>query len=217
MDADVQEQMTPWAAKDCLSMDIAGDKTDNKTKNHELARSKIEKVGEVDLTIYTDGSVQEGGINGGAAAIITRGRSNPPEVIDTIKAPAGARCSSYQAEVVAMEQALQWLRRHDDEWQTALIVSDSKSTLASIVSPGRWTRNEALLNVYRDIAQLGKRLHLYCGLEGNELADEAAKDAALIDQQGINWNADTARADIRRVLSTMRDPEEHTRKTRLKI
>ena len=36
------------------------------------------------------------------------------------------------------------------------------------------------------------------------MADEAPKDAALIDQQDINWNADTAKAEIKKFYQEAR-------------
>jgi ribonuclease HI len=57
----------------------------------------------VDLQIWTDGSVKEDQKKGGAGALLALNNGD----IDTFKAPAGAWCSSYTAEMKALRLGLE--------------------------------------------------------------------------------------------------------------
>ena len=65
--------------------------------------------GSADVTVFTDGSAEEGTRNGGAGAIVSRGSLDNPEVVEVLKKPAGVISSSTQAELVAIELAMDWL------------------------------------------------------------------------------------------------------------
>ena len=65
------------------------------------------------MVIYTDGSASEGRSDGGAGCVVTRGSYEEPEVVEVREVAAGKVCSSFQAEMVAIEAALGWLRENE--------------------------------------------------------------------------------------------------------
>lgn len=59
------------------------------------------------MTIYTDGSAQDGNAIGGGGIIVTTGPPSDPTVLQPKAVPAGSWCSSFQAEEKALSSALQ--------------------------------------------------------------------------------------------------------------
>lgn len=110
--------------------------------------------------------------------------------------------SVFQAEVIAIQQALLDIRKRGQANKSVIIYSDSLSALTSITAPARKTglaneaRNtldELLLEGY-DIRLAHVRAHV--GIRGNEIADALAKEAAK--------NGDMMIAPLsKRVLATL--------------
>lgn len=106
---------------------------------------------------------------------------------------AGRICSSFQAEMVAMRVALEWLRDNKREWGRARIVTDSQSVLKSMMERKIKSRCELVSRVealLEDLREEGKSVVIvwvpsHCGVKGNEAADEGAALGAEKDQRGI--------------------------------
>lgn len=98
-------------------------------------------------------------------------------------------CSVFQAELVAIDQACQWLQRQ--QAAAAVVMSDSRSALEDInntLSTHRLTTNihRTLHNMNTQVTFLWIRAH--AGIHGNEAADIAAKSAATQTQPPIFLN-----------------------------
>ena len=115
-----------------MESDGCGEKSVEAESNLQLSRRKLRNNADFDLVLFTDGSVAEGGVNGGAAVVVARDGWNGLQVLKKIERPAGRICSSYHAELVAIREGLRWLIANSSAWMTARIVSDSKSALESV-------------------------------------------------------------------------------------
>ncbi|XP_075990303.1 uncharacterized protein LOC142985952 [Anticarsia gemmatalis] len=123
--------------------------------------------------IYTDGSKHDNRV--GAAVII----QTPTNCTITKKHSLHPTCSVFQAELLALSKACQWLA--DNHVYTAAIMSDSRSALDDI-------RNTASTHTLTNhIQTFLSQTHINISLVwvkahgdilGNELADIAAKEAA---------------------------------------
>ena len=206
--------LAPWTKIDRTEYIIEGKKVENQERNKAMARAKLNDNDTYDFVIYTDGSASEGRMKGGAAAVVTKGTFEEPEVVERIKVAAGKWCSSYQAEMIAMEKALSWLESKAYEWHTARIVTDSKSSLESMKKFKYGTKNVLLRRVYQLLSNLTGTLQLvwvpsHCGIPGNDLADTLANEAAMMDQEETGWLFEVAKARIWN--RNERKPIEHDR------
>ena len=111
------------------------------------------------------------------------------EVVLEMSFPAGKLCSSYTGECVAMLEAVRWVQATEMEMGVlkVLICSDSKS-LAEALSLNHWKDKdpwlkkikELLYEVQAEVTLLWIPSH--CDVDGNERADELAKQGTMLDQ-----------------------------------
>ncbi|XP_047522946.1 uncharacterized protein LOC125061514 [Pieris napi] len=131
---------------------------------------------ETETKIFTDGSKIEGK-TGAAVVLIDDGKNK------TKKYKLANHCSVYQAELLAINSALEVLGKSGK--RQAAILSDSRSALEAITSTR--TKNRLAHEARKKIEscrEAGQEVQLYwvkahAGLQGNEAADTAAKEAAL--------------------------------------
>ncbi|XP_046909851.2 uncharacterized protein LOC124491261 [Dermatophagoides farinae] len=121
--------------------------------------------------IYTDGSKLAGHV--GCAVVIFPANSN--QSIDILKFRLADSCSIFQAELFAIYQASEWLKRNN---QSAKIFIDSYSALLACCS----SKSNDLLVHGIQLNLVGIHFCLqwipsHSGYLGNELADQHAKDA----------------------------------------
>ena len=140
--------------------------------------------------MWTVGSAEGGVENGGAGALVVR----PGDEESELRVPAGRLCSSFWAEMVTLNAALQWLLERADEdldEDVVVICTDSQSALASL-RPGPPEQTSPLgIEVWDGLlclATRGRRVHLqwvpaHCALGGNERADAQAEKAAQLPQE----------------------------------
>ncbi|KAH9512013.1 hypothetical protein DERF_010429 [Dermatophagoides farinae] len=122
--------------------------------------------------IYTDGSKLAGHV--GCAVVIFPANSNQP--VDILKFRLADSCSIFQAELFAIYQASEWLKRNN---QSAKIFIDSYSALLACCS----SKSNDLLVHGIQLNLVGIHFCLqwipsHSGYFGNELADIHAKDAS---------------------------------------
>ena len=79
-------------------------KVDEETNKREAEKRILED--EVDVVLYTDGSAAEGRRDGGAAFVAKRKVNEEWKTCRAERMPAGKICSSFQAEMRALEAAL---------------------------------------------------------------------------------------------------------------
>lgn len=132
--------------------------------------------------IFTDGSKHNDKV--GAAYVIIRPNS---KIYITKKFKLHDLCSVFQAELLAIRNALEWIIANKPT--KTFIFSDCKSGLTELENPN--TTNELAVEIHKQLAQ-ARQLDLtiqffwirgHCGIPGNELADTAAKKATLLHSQ----------------------------------
>jgi hypothetical protein len=134
---DVEElkaPLAPWRTTNLYFDEVKLGKNKDQYTTEELKMLTEEKIGEInsEVVIYTDGSTSSDQENGGAGVFIDNRRAGT-EIHE--KFPAGAWCSSYAAESVALLRSLQWLEVNPAE--TTTICTDSMS-LHEALSNGDW-------------------------------------------------------------------------------
>ena len=154
--------------------------------------------------VWSDVSVTEGVTNGGAGALIIWPDGEELE----IRSPAGRLCSSYRAEMVALNAALTHLLKNPTHVEDPIVTCrDSQSALASLCGgPAAQSSplGVAVWRTLRGLAAGGRQVHLqwvpsHCGLDGNERADAIAKEAGSLDQTSVPVDVQTAHRAAARV------------------
>ena len=99
-------------------------------------------------------------------------------------------CSSYTGECVALLEALEWITItaiSEHRPIKVLICSDSKS-MAMSLQKNHWKDDDPWLKRIKEkIHQMQSEMTLlwipsHCDINGNEIADELAKDGTTMDQ-----------------------------------
>ena len=145
-----------------------------------------------DIDIWTDGSVS-GPSGRGGAGVITSCKKCLTSC--SLSFAAGVHCSSFRSELIAIQEALWWVVGHRRSCQVSRVhlFSDSLSSI-SFLSPGPtvlledvphsiWSAVLAL-----DLTGIGVHFQwtpAHCGVLGNEMADDLAKNGAALKQDGI--------------------------------
>ncbi len=158
-----------------------------------------------DVELWTDGSVGPGGGGSGCFAICHLCDSK-----SSLTVPSGSHSSSFQAELIAIREALTWLRLHSQSCQPSCVhlCSDSLSCVTLLESGPEASRCAQLQDVWRLLSELThipsfifQWVPSHCGLPHNEMADSLASRAATLSQTGIPLPFNTACARISRHLS----------------
>ena len=181
----------PWRSWEGVEWDVEGEKSGKVEEDREKAVRRLE--GEPKWVIFTDGSAKEGTREGGAAAVVTKGRVSQPELVEVRKEAAGMVTSSFQAEVKALRMAVEWLEERAEGWEAAVVASDSQAGLMAVKRAGPGLLDEEVAKVVaagHRLGKEGKKLKFvwvagHCGLIGNEWADTAAKEASNMEQDGV--------------------------------
>ena len=145
-----------------------------------------------DLVIYTDGSCTGGVSNGGAAAVITDGSFEHPNVIDTLMEKGNKHTCSYEEEKRAL--LLGANKIVDKTLNTVSFATDSLALLEAIKNKSEDTISTRQMLQTLNVAHLNL---LYVpghkDIPGNELADVAAKAAAKLPSdadQSVPWRTE---------------------------
>ena len=201
-----------WGSQAWLvNLNLMGDRLVESRQVNALAT--IFSYGPLDLTIFTDGSAAGGTSDGGYAAVICRGSLASLEVIDCVGGRGAKLTSSFDAEVSALMAAVEWLCGNVVGRGKYLICSDSRAALTTLQS--------GAVGSSSDVARLRMRLQDvpgvvcfqwvpgHCGLEGNELADQAANEARRLPGPRAPISYSSAKAYIRRAVRDA--PPSHQR------
>ena len=194
----------PWEAWKGSEWRIEGVKEGEVDK--EKAVKLLEELGQVDLTLYTDGSAAEGVRCGGAGVVVTKGSAEKPERVCLLKCAAGTVTSSYQAELCALREAMKWLKENVSAWESVVVASDSQAALRAVHGVGTGRMEDCIgeiVELGRELGNLGKKMVFvwvpgHCGLIGNEWADKAAAEAAKLNQDGVACMLNSIRSLCRR-------------------
>ena len=158
----------------------------------DLAEQTIQALPTCAWHVYTDGSVsnstsrqQQGGA-GAAVYSMPEGRLRKK-----LAWPAGLRCISYQAELVAIRESLAHLCTLVSPGETIAILTDSQSALNALLSGPQRARGSTEWDIWRWLNELAQThdvtTHLryipsHVGVAGNELADKQAQIGAFRPQ-----------------------------------
>ena len=193
----------PWREWVGVEWIFDGVRSEDEERDREAALRVLRSLGRLEFAVYTDGSAAGGVRCGGAAAVVTTGDPADPVCVDVRRRAAGLLSSSFQAELCALEVALEWLTEHRDEWQRVAVVSDSQSALVALQHSGDGDRLSVQMGrlaiMGRDLGSRGKTLVFvwvpgHRGLVGNEWADVAAGEAARLSQAGTECLLDSVRS-----------------------
>ena len=128
--------------------------------------------------IYTDGSKSERGV--GSKIVIFKN----DKITDTYKYRLDVRCSNNQAEELAILKTLENMQYLDTDERTVQIITDSRIALESLKN--RKNHTHLIGQIRKKITELENYkwtiefnwIKAHAGQQGNELADQMAKEAA---------------------------------------
>ena len=114
--------------------------------------------------------------------------------------PAGELCSSFQAECIAMEKALDWVAENAGD---CAVITDSKSMWMALKSDNWKEKDHHLAEIKNKVNEISSKITLlwvpsHCKIPGNDRADELANQGAKLDQQGVPVSCKIVKARIRR-------------------
>ncbi|XP_066931550.1 uncharacterized protein [Clytia hemisphaerica] len=173
----------PWMTAANLEIFATLPGTAERMISTQKRKSSIDKIKEAntEITIYTDGSASEGTRKGGSAAVITRGDPENPETIHVIQRKGSDFTCSYEEELDAMQTTANWISLNCDPEISIMVCTDSQSLCLALLSYNVETATirEALHNrLGRTIIQWNPG---HSDVPGNELADQAAKEATKLE------------------------------------
>ncbi len=163
----------------------------------ELTSSHLQSLPRTSLVIFTDGSSLENpGPCGSSAIIYTHGLAQEPVVL---KRPVSTKSSAFHGELSAIDLALEFActfcNRPDNAYNTISIFTDCKSALLTVVNGVKTNFTSLVNSIQGNITSLDNQ-HIsvelawvagHAGLRPNEIADAAAKEAAV---EASKWLAD---------------------------
>ena len=119
----------------------------------------IAAAGEAEITIYTDGSAENGYKNGGSAAVVTSGPANDPVKITSITRKGRRLTSSYEKEVTAMLLAVGCIKNSDNQGPFIMHRQPVNSDIPTVerrVRPSRDPPNPELAVIYGSTETSGR-------------------------------------------------------------
>ena len=184
-------------------------KNDSDENITNAAQNFLEKTRPNDIVCYTDGSAVEGTKNGGAGAVIQI--PNREKII--ITKACGTICSSYRAEMIAIEQALTAITKEiektpEGESRSLWIITDSQSSIVTIKQGPGNQFSEVGNNIWELLNQINQLqvntkfqwIPGHKGIQGNEEADEVAGKASKMPQEEVPIDFETAKTYLKRNL-----------------
>jgi len=153
-----------------------------------IKSATLEKIEQYNgrLHIYTDASKTDSGLIAAAFCIPSVGISQTARLNDGL--------STYAAEIIAINMALQWLLTLTNI-PTAVIFSDSLNSLKSLKFPTANSRTNWLHNSIQSLNAVGECVTLvwtpgHSQIHGNEMADQIAKAATQRKSVDIDIGVD---------------------------
>ena len=189
----------PWKVTtiDFQAVELEGKKSDY--SEDELRERSIKAIQDLQAMhlVYTDGSTNANQEKGGAGVYATNIEG---EEVHAAHYPAGEMCSSFQAECIAMERALDWIAVNPGE---CAIITDSMSMWMALKTDDWKNKDYHLAEIKTKLADISSRITLlwvpsHCKIPGNDRADELANQGTKLSQQGVPVSCKIMKARIRR-------------------
>jgi ribonuclease HI len=174
-----------------------------------------------DYELWTDGSVARGVGSGGSGIYLIANNfldEEDEEISATasLSRPAGANCSSFRAEAVAIEAALRLLRDHlaaqaPGSAPVVRICTDSRSVVQRLLAGPAQQRQRLLDCIWSLLVDLATSydatftvqwIPSHCGIPGNERADVLADLGTRMDQSGISIDPSAVSNAVARHISS---------------
>ena len=194
----VPPRIPPWMDCSAVTFDLeAGERPppgDRAERRREGAAFHLASLPQCATWAWTDGSAEGGVKNGGTG--VHYGVHYSYE----IRAPAGAACSSYRAELIALRAALGHIVENPAHEEDPIVCcTDSQAALVTLGGGPAEQPTRLCTDVWEALLQLaerGRRVILqwvpsHCGLPGNERADVLAKEASALPQDEVERDTQT--------------------------
>ena len=199
------QQPSPWTQFSNVNVEkVTLEKRKAEYTAEQLRQLSLDKINTfvVNYRIYTDGSTDGNQRNGGAGTYIEDANGR---MIDTFEEPAGAYCSSYGGECVAMLRACTWIKEKEDkegEQLSILIATDSESLVNSLKNRSWKIQDEWLKMIKKTLAEIRSTITIlwipsHCDIEGNEKADDLANKGRTKDQSNVPVTQAIVKAKIK--------------------
>ena len=159
-------------------------------KKLEVATHHLAGLPQCATWVWTDGAADGGVHNGGAGALIEM----PDGETCELRVAAGHICSSYRAELVALNTALVRLAEQPTHIEDPVVLcTDSQAALRRLRRGPSVQTSPLAVDIWNRLLELtsnGRHLYLqwipsHCGVPGNERADVLAKDATALPQEEV--------------------------------
>ena len=154
-----------------------------------VALAHLDSLPPHDLVLWTDGSVPFPFGKGGSGVLANCSLCGTEA---TLSFSSGAVCSSFSAEACAILHALCWSRQHHKVCHfSSLLLSDSRSVLATLSSPPFFLLSQTLWQIWQELSSFSScsiRLQwvpVLSFLPGNNAANELARQGALLAPSAI--------------------------------
>jgi len=163
-------------------------------------RTIMERLKNTETTIWSDGSVQENQENGGSGAVICWANNDKTMV----KEPAGVWSSSYNAEFIALNAGLKEAMENP-KWKNIKSVGiclDNRGVIQRLeeghIGAEKSIESETwqTLNRARNKTIIIQWVPSHVGIEANEVADLAAKEASLLPQDLVHVDLNMAKNKV---------------------
>jgi ribonuclease HI len=175
----------PWVTYQDISINVnlegIASKNEDEARKIQAAYRAIEVV-HPRHTIYTDGSASGGLTLGGSAAILTTGPPEDPIAVMSKLVKGAEYTSSYGEERTAMEAAADMIVEQNLQGPI-LICTDSQSLCKALAE-----RNKQTDTIRKRFSECEQDITIqwipgHSNIPGNELADQAAKEATMLDEE----------------------------------
>ena len=131
--------------------------------------------------VYTDGSATRAIKDGGAGIFI----SHPSGRTERHHLATGIHCSNYKAETEALMKAASLIENSSDDISSVVFLTDARSVLDALINNKTPDLAKAMQSLGISYQVTIQWIPAHCGVKGNEIADQLAKEGATLEQPDV--------------------------------